>query len=175
MAEPGERSDATVAEWRAASEALDAERAAACLAGDAVLISPLTARFTFQGRDQVADVLAAAFEVIQQVRFHTEVGDGQTRALFYHGACDGQAFEEAQLLRLDDGGLISELTFFGRPLPGVTAVMRRIGPAILRRQGRGRFASVIGLAAGPLHGLTSSGERYLMPLAAPGRAHTAPR
>jgi hypothetical protein len=36
---------------------------APCLAGNAVLISPLTASFTFDGREQVADVLAAAFQV----------------------------------------------------------------------------------------------------------------
>jgi len=170
MTEPDQRADATVAEWRAASESLDARRATACLAGNAVLISPLTASFTFDGREQVANVLAAAFQVIQEIRFHTEVGDARTRALFYHGRCGRQAFEEAQLLRLDDAGLISELTLFGRPLPGLTAVMRRIGPAIMQRQGQARLARVVGLAAGPLHGLTSSGEKYLMPLASPARA-----
>jgi hypothetical protein len=165
-----QHADATVAKWRAASESLDASAAASCLADNAVLISPLTASFTFDGREQVAIVLSAAFQVIQEVRFHTEVGDGRTRALFYRGRCGRQAFEEAQLLRLDDAGLIGELTYFGRPLPGLTAVMRRIGPAIMQRQGRPGFARAVGLAAGPLHGLTSSGEKYLMPLASPARA-----
>jgi hypothetical protein len=174
MPESDVRADATVAEWRAAAESLDAGRAVACLAADVVLISPLTSRFTFQGRDQVGNVLAAAYEVIHQIRFHTEVGDARTRALFYHGACGRQAFEESQLLRLDNTGLISELTFFGRPLPGLTGVMRRIAPAILRRQGQDGLARVIGLATGPLHGLTSSGEKYLMPLAAPGGGRPRP-
>jgi ketosteroid isomerase-like protein len=78
MTEPDQRASATVAEWRAASESLDARRATACLAGNAVLISPLTASFTFDGREQVADVLAAAFQVIQEIRFHTK---SATRAL----------------------------------------------------------------------------------------------
>jgi hypothetical protein len=47
--------------------------------------------------------------------------------------------------------------------------MRRIGPAIMQRQGRPRFARVAGLAADPLHGMTSYGEKYLMPLASPAR------
>lgn len=58
------------------------------------------------------------------------------RALFYYAHTGNQAIEEAQLLRLDNGGLITEITLFGRPLPGLTAVMADIGPRLLRRQNR---------------------------------------
>lgn len=163
------RADQTVAEWRQAEEGLDAGRAVACLAGDVVLISPLTARFTFNGRDQVGTVLRAAYQVISEVRFHTETGDDRTRALFYRGKCGGQDFEEAQLLRLNDDGLISELTLFSRPLPGLTAVMKQIAPALMRLQGRRRLATTFSLAAAPLHGMAVSGEQYLVPLADPTR------
>ncbi|HEY0716904.1 MAG TPA: hypothetical protein VGD68_04750, partial [Streptosporangiaceae bacterium] len=163
------RADHTVAEWRLAGEHRDATRATACLAGHVVLISPLTAQFTFDGRDRVADVLIAGFEVIDDIRYHTEVGDDRTRALFYRGRCGQQLLEEAQLLRLNHEGLITEITLFGRPLPGLTAVMRRIGPIILRRQGRPRLGGLLGAATLPLHALTSSGERHLAPLADPRR------
>ena len=53
-----------VGRWRSAAERGDAEAAARCLASDVVLISPLTERFRFTGRDQVTDVLTAAFTVL---------------------------------------------------------------------------------------------------------------
>ncbi len=115
-------------------------------------------------------MLAAAFEVISDIRYHTEVGDDVTRALFYRGRCGREQFEEAQLLRFDRDGLITELTLFGRPVPGVTAVMAAIGPALLRRQGRPAMARAVGAATKPLAAMTRLGEAHLVPLAEPGRS-----
>jgi hypothetical protein len=131
----------TVDAWREAGEHRDAAAAVACLADDITLISPLTGRFRFHGRDQLRDVLTAAFEVIADIRYHTEVGaEPDTRALFYYGSCGGEQLEEAQLLRFDEAGKITELTLFGRPLPALTEVMKRLGPVLLRRQGRAGLA-----------------------------------
>jgi hypothetical protein len=175
MSESPSQADATIAQWRQAGEHLDAGRAIGCLADQVVLISPLTARFTFNGRAQVVTVLTAAFTVITDIRYHTETGDDQTRALFYHGRCHGQDFEEAQLLRLDDHARITEITLFGRPLPRLTAVMGQIGPVILRLQGRPRLAGMIKRATRPLHAMAASGEQRIMPLADPRRgARTEP-
>jgi hypothetical protein len=174
MPESDNRADVTVAEWRLASERLDAARAIGCLAEEVVLISPLTAQFTFSGRAEVAAVVKAAFSVITDIRYYTETGDDQTRALFYHGRCGGQDFEEAQLLRLDHEARITEITLFGRPLPGLTAVMKQIGPTLLRLQGRPRLAGMIGLATVPLHAMAASGEQYIVPLADPRRSRGTP-
>jgi hypothetical protein len=99
---------------------------------DAEVISPLTAAFRFTGREQVTEMFHAAFGVIDNIGYHTEIGDDTTRALFYRGRCRGQDFEEAQLLRFADAGQTQEVTLFGRPLPGLTAVMRGIGPELMR-------------------------------------------
>jgi len=144
----------TTAAWRAAGERGDADAAGRCLAAGVELISPLTARFSFRGAGQVQDVLSAALEVISDITYHTEVGEGVTRALFYRGRCGDEQFEEAQLLRFDPDGLITELTLFGRPLPGLTAVMAAIGPALLRRQGRPVVAGVVAATTRPLAVLT---------------------
>jgi len=58
-------------------------------------------------------------------------------------------------MRVDRDGLITELTLFGRPLPGVTAVMAAIGPALLRRQGRPAMAYGVGAATRPLAAMTA--------------------
>jgi len=160
----------TAAAWRAAGEQGDVAAAGRCLAATIQVVSPLTAQFRFCGPQQVQDMLAAAFEVISDIRYHTEVGDDVTRALFYRGRCGREQFEEAQLLRFDRDGLITELTLFGRPVPGVTAVMAAIGPALLRRQGRPAMARAVGAATKLLAAMTRLGEAHLVPLAEPGRS-----
>jgi hypothetical protein len=75
----------------------------------------------------------------------------------------------AQLLRLDPAGLIRELTLFGRPIPGLAAVMADIGPRLLQRQGRPGLARIVNLATRPLAVITRLGERRLVPLADPDR------
>jgi SnoaL-like domain len=159
----------TIVAWRAASESGDTAAAARCLAPDVEVISPLTAQFRFHGPAQVTDMLAAAFEVIHDIRFHTEVGDGDTWALFYRARAGRVDVEEAQLLRLNHDGLIRELTLFGRPLPALTEVMAGIGPRLLRRQRQPRLARLVTVATGPLAAMTRLGERRLMPKADPNR------
>ncbi|MFG1924332.1 nuclear transport factor 2 family protein [Cryptosporangium sp. NPDC048952] len=161
--------ETTTAQWRAAGENGDAEAATACLAENAVAISPLTAAFRFEGRVQVREMLVAAVQVFDDVRYHTEVGDDRTRALFMTGRAGTEQFEEAQLLRFDDAGRIVELTLFGRPLPALTQVMSTIGPLLVREQGRPGLARVLRAATAPLHAMTRLGERTLVPLADPNR------
>lgn len=165
-----DRYDETIAAWRAAAERGDAAAAVRCLAPDVVVISPLTARFRFHGPGQVADMLAAAYEVLTDIRFHTSVGAGDTRALFFHARAGREEVEEAQLLRLDRDGLIRELTLFGRPLPALTTVLRDLGPRLLRRQGRPGLARLVAVATRPLAALTGSGDRRVVPLGDPARA-----
>ena len=161
--------DTTTAAWRTAGERGDGEAAAACLAENVVAISPLTAAFRFEGREQVREMLLAAVQVFGDVRYHTEVGDERTRALFMTGRAGREQFEEAQLLRFDDDGRIVELTLFGRPLPALTQVLSTIGPLLVRRQGRPGLARVIKAATAPLHAVTRLGEKTLVPLADPSR------
>jgi hypothetical protein len=161
--------DETIIAWCAAAECGDASAATACLAEDVELISPLTGQFRFHGRDEVAGLLAEAFQVLPRIRFHTRVGSGDTRALFFVSYAGRQPVEEAQLIRLDTDGLIYELTLFARPLPALTAVMADIGPRLMRRQGRRGFARVLGAAIAPLALLARLGEEWLVPLAHPRR------
>ena len=158
-----------VTAWRTACEQGDSDAAVRCLAADDVVVSPLTALFQFTGRDQAMGLVAAALELLSDVRFHTEVGDGPTRTLFLRAGVGREQLEMAQLLRLDDAGLIRELTLFGRPLPALTALMAGLGPRLLRRGGRPGLGRVLGAATVPLAVLSRVGEQRLVPLADPNR------
>lgn len=160
----------TTAKWRAAYERGDLDAARSCLADAVEVISPLTAEFRVRGKRQATDLLAAAFELISDVRFDTEIGTGDARARFFYARAGSQRLEEAQPLRFDDAGQVREVTLFGRPLPALTAVMADIGPRLLRRQQRPGLARVVGLATVPLAAMTRLGEKRLVPLADPGRA-----
>jgi hypothetical protein len=161
--------EATIAAWRRAGEHGDADAAGQLLAAGIEVISPLTEQFRFRGPEQVTAMLAAAYETIRGIRFHTQVGADQTWALFYHAHAGRQFVEEAQLLRLDASNHIRELTLFGRPLPALTAVMADIGPRLLRGQRRPALARLVGALTGPVAVLTRVGERRIVPLADPDR------
>jgi hypothetical protein len=159
----------TIDAWRLAGENGDAAAAAATLAPDVEVISPLTASFRFHGPGQVTDMLASAFEVIHGIRYHTEVGDDRVWALFYHARAGREPLEEAQLIRLDDQDRIRELTLFGRPLPALTTVLAGIGPPLLRRQRQPVLSRLVGAATAPLNAMVKLGERTLLPRADPNR------
>lgn len=158
---------ATIARWRAAAERGDADAAAACLSPDVVLGSPLTEQFRLAGADQLRDFLTSAFTAIEDIRFHTETGQGDTYALVYRAKVGNEPFEEAQLLRLDNQARISEITLFGRPLPALTALMTTLGPRLARAQGRRGLAALLRASAAPVHAMVSFGDRRVVPLTRP--------
>ncbi|WP_433126148.1 nuclear transport factor 2 family protein [Micromonospora sp. CA-240977] len=156
-----------VAAWRAAGEAGDAEAAVAALSPGVTLLSPITERFTFQGRQQVRDLLEVALAAIDGITYTDQVAEGRTVALFYEAQVGGRRLGEAQRLRLRADGLISEITLFIRPLPALTLLMTRLGPELARRNRQPGLARLIPLAAGMLHSMADTGERHIMPRAAP--------
>ena len=156
-----------VERWCDAGERGDAAAAVSCLAAEVQLASPLTEQLRFHGRDQVRDLLTAAFTVVEDIQFHTRVGDGPTHALFYRARVGREHLEEAQLLRLDAAGNIIELTLFGRPLPALTGLMRAIGPQLARQQRRPALGALLTMTTAPLHTMARFGEKRIVPFAAP--------
>lgn len=155
--------------WKRAAEAGDAALARTALADDAVLISPLTAQFRFEGGDVVEELLEDVFRVLTEIRFEDELVDGDRAALFATARVGDRVLGEAQRLRLDGDGLIRELTLFMRPIPAMTALLRGLGPLVAQRQGKAGTARLLIGAGALLDGIASSGDARLVPLAAPRR------
>jgi hypothetical protein len=162
-----EQAAATTARLRAALESRDADAFAGTLAPDVVLHSPITAATTFIGVDEVRELLRDVLKVVHDIHYTDDVGDEKTRALFYTATVRGVAVEEATRVRLDDAALITEMTIWFRPLPGLTALMAALGPKLAARQGRAK-AALATLMTTPLAAGTKAGDRAAVRLIRPG-------
>ena len=67
--EPATAHPATTARFRRAEEAHDIEGVLETLAPDVVVRSPITDRVTFQGRDEVRELLRSVFATIDDISF----------------------------------------------------------------------------------------------------------
>lgn len=158
----------SVEDFRRAAATRDIDLAMSALADDVVVRSPLTDRFTFDGKADVRRLFETAYEKFADLAYDTVVGDGRTRVLVGGGRAGGVRFEETLLLTLDERDKIAGITLFIRPLPGLTAVMAALGPALARRNGRSRLtANVLRAMTAPLVAATRSGDRVGIKLALP--------
>lgn len=155
----------SIEDFRKAASAKDIELAISTLADDVVLRSPLTDRFTFNGKDDVRRLFETAYEKFDGLEYHTVIGD---RVLVGGATAGGQPFEETLLLTLNDSNKITEITLFIRPLTGLTAVMAALGPTLARKNGRKTGALLRAMTA-PLVAATRSGDRLGIGLALPKR------
>ena len=157
-------------DFRRAATERDVELALSALADDVVVRSPLTDRYTFDGKDDVRLLFETVYERFEGLNYHTEIGEGRHRVLVGGATAGGQPFEETLLITLDEVGKIAEITLFIRPLPGLTAVMAELGPRLARRNGRSRFtAGVLRAMTAPLAAATRSGDRAGLRMALPKR------
>jgi len=156
--------------WRSAGESGDHRAALAALAEDVELISPITERFTFRGRDEVEVVLASVFSVVSGFRYVTEISEGRETLLVARARVRGVDLQEFQHLELDEDGLIHRITLAMRPLTAITALARELGPVLARAEGRTGGARRLQLAGALLDRITATGDRRVIPLAAPPSA-----
>jgi hypothetical protein len=158
--------DSPLTSYIAAAEARDTPAMVACLAPEVVLASPITDRFTFAGRDQLAVLLDDVYAVLTDVRHVEDVGDARTRVLKLEARVSGRPLQETMLVALDDAGLITRMEVYVRPLPALTAMAAALAPRVARRRGRLRAIAVRALLA-PLAFMTGRGDGLGARLAAP--------
>ncbi|MEV0199627.1 nuclear transport factor 2 family protein [Nonomuraea sp. NPDC050691] len=156
--------DSPARAYREAGEAKDADAITATLSPRVTFHSPLTDSATIEGREQVRELFAAVLGVLADLRYHTDVGDERTRMIAATARVGSQRIEESALLRLDEQGLIEDITLWIRPLPGLTALMAALGPRLARAGGKPGLAVLAAAATQPLAAMTRFGDRTLVPL-----------
>lgn len=94
----------TVDDFRRVAATHGIDLALATLSDHVVVRSPLTDRFTFEGKEDVGRLFETAYEKFEGLAYHTVIGEGTHRVLVGGATANGQPFEETLLLTLDDGG-----------------------------------------------------------------------
>lgn len=162
--------DTPLETWIRSGEKGDAEAAGAALAGDAVLVSPVTDQFVVRGRDEIVDLLRDVFEVLTAIRYVRNERVASGAVLLAEARVGGLVMNEAQFVDFDEQGRIAKVTLFMRPLPASTRFLRRLGPLVARRQGKPGVARTLTLAGAFLDSVASSGDRKFIPMASPTSA-----
>lgn len=136
-----------ISAWQAAGEGGDAVAAATCLAGEVTVLLPMIGRYRFCGTESMQQMLAAAFDLIEDLRYES-VSYGQGLwTLAYCARIAGHPTTATQRLKLGADGAISEITLPGSAPKVFVDAMERIGPRLVapprprsgqRRARRGR-------------------------------------
>jgi len=151
----------------AAVVAGDLARIRDTLTSDVVLISPITSRFRFEGRDQVEELFSVVLETFQHIEVFEEFGSGDRRVVAWRAHVGKQRVEGTDILHLDEQGKVRELRLFIRPLPGLATATATLGPRLARRRSRLRGAAVAAIAR-PMAFMIRGGEGIAPRLVRPG-------
>jgi hypothetical protein len=112
---------AAATSFERAVEARDVEALVGALAPDVVFRSPVVFR-PYEGRELVAKVLEAVTRVFEDFEYVQRFEENGTAALIFTARVGDRELDGLDLLRLDDEGLVSELTVMVRPMSGLNAL-----------------------------------------------------
>ena len=124
-----------VARYRAASEANDIDGIMGTLAPDAELVSPISGRVVFRGRDDLRVLLTAVYGSLTGLRWRDEVGDGRVRVLTGGAKVGPVRLGDAMVFELADDGRIRRISPHLRPWLALTLFALKLGPKVGRHPG----------------------------------------
>ncbi len=113
----------------------DVDRIVSTLAPDAELLSPLSGRMVFRGRDDLRVLLGAVYGGLSGLTWREVIGEGATRVAVSDGRIAGVTITDAMVLELDDAGLIVRIRPHLRPWLAITLFALLLGPKIARHPG----------------------------------------
>ena len=107
--------------FRAAAEAGDHAAIEALLADDVVFTSPVVYR-PYNGKPVTAAILRAALRVFDGIHYVREISDGRDHALLFEAGVGDLTITGCDFLRMNDAGLIEDMTVMVRPLSAAKAL-----------------------------------------------------
>ena len=129
------RVDDAVAQYRLASEANDIETLLDVLTPDAELVSPLSGRMVFRGKQDLRVLLTAVYGGMTGLRWREEFGDARHRVVIGDGRVGPLRMSDAMVFDLADDGRIRRIRPHLRPWLAVTLFAVILGPKVARRPG----------------------------------------
>jgi ribosomal protein S28E/S33 len=124
-----------VQRYRSASEANDIEALMQTLAPDVELVSPISGRMVFRGREDLRILLAAVYGSIKGLRWSEEVGEGTVRVVTGDAAVGPVRIGDAMVLELAEDGSIRRIRPYLRPWLALTLLALKLGPKVARHPG----------------------------------------
>jgi hypothetical protein len=126
--------DDAVTAYLAASEVCDVDGVLATLTPDAELVSPVSGRMVFRGREDLRVLIGAVYSSLSALRWEKRVdGDGVTYAMAI-ARVGPLRIGDAMIFELDPAsGLIKRIRPHLRPWLGLSALALRLAPTIMRR------------------------------------------
>jgi len=132
--------DDAIARYRAATDANDIEAVMATLAPDAELVSPISGRMVFRGREDLRILLTAVYGSMTELRWRQEVGDGTVRVVTGEASVGPVKLGDAMVFELADDGRIQRIRPHLRPWLALTLLALKLGPKVGRHPGLVRRA-----------------------------------
>jgi hypothetical protein len=124
-----------VAVFCEATRVNDIDRIVSTLAPDAELLSPLSGRMVFRGRDDLRVLLDAVFGGLSNLVWRDVIGDGTTRVAVSDARIAGVTISDAMVLELDDSGQIARIRPHLRPWLAITLFALLLAPKMARHPG----------------------------------------
>jgi hypothetical protein len=107
--------------FRTAVESGKLDDIVAALAPDVIFRSPVVYK-PYEGREAVAQILAAVVQVFEDFRYVAEVKDGDREMLLFEARIGDRELQGVDLIRLGNDGLVAELIVMARPMSGMLAL-----------------------------------------------------
>jgi ketosteroid isomerase-like protein len=124
-----------VARYRAASEQNDINALVQALSEDAELVSPLSGRMVFRGRDDLRVLLGAVYSTVKGLRWSRELGDGDARVVIGECRIGPLKLGDAMILELTADGRVRRIRPHLRPWLALTLFALKLGPKMARHPG----------------------------------------
>ena len=124
-----------VATFLEATRSNDVDRMVSVLAANAELVSPLSGRMVFRGRDDLRVLLAAVYGGLNDLTWQEVIGQGSTRVAVSTARVAGVTVTDAMVIDLDDAGRIARIRPHLRPWLAITLFAALLGPKIARHPG----------------------------------------
>ncbi len=124
-----------VERYCAATEAANVDAVMETLTDDAELVSPISGRVVFRGRDDLRVLLSAVYGSLTDLRWTERVGDGDVRVAIGETRIAGLRMTDAMVFHLAPDGRIQRIGPHLRPWLALTMFAPVLVPKVVRHPG----------------------------------------
>ncbi len=121
-----------VERYCAATEAANVDAVMETLTDDAELVSPISGRVVFRGRDDLRVLLSAVYGSLTDLRWTERVGDGDVRVAIGETRIAGLRMTDAMVFHLAPDGRIQRIRPHLRPWLALTMFAAVLAPKVVR-------------------------------------------